>query len=148
MPKRRTLPERLVRLVTFARTRELKPREIAQYAVNIARRYPDFHDQGVDVDCANRACLVGWCEALMAKEMPRQLSRSSLRKRVDLLGGHPDDIHNRGIAVVYLVARRLRVDYEELMEQVYGISSSEEAIANFCELTGAVDPGKSNASAA
>lgn len=147
MPKRRTIPDRLLKLVTIKRKRELRPHEIAQYAVNIARRFPDFHNQQVDVDCANNACLVGWCEALIAKQMPRKLNNVSLRRRINLLGGDFDDL-NRGNSEVEMVAQRLRVDYSELLEHVYNEFNSERAIKAFCELTGAVDPGTPNASAA
>jgi hypothetical protein len=144
----RELEPKLKKLVTFSRRRPLRPKELAQTTVNVARRYPHRHNQSVECGSDNRACLVGWCAAILMHHEPAKVTAAPniIKLRWLKESNEADDwLH---FDVVEVVAGQLRIDVFELDERVYSESDPDRAIANFCELTGAVDPGRQAGSAA
>lgn len=136
----RDLPERLRQIITRERKRALRPSELAQLMVNLTRRYPDYHDQNTFCGGGNQACLVGWGTSLMAGRTPSSLARMTDSGVVKLLTGRRVE-SDESPDVVVPVAKRLGVSAQKLREKVFYVSDADEAIANFCALTGAKDPG-------
>jgi hypothetical protein len=111
----------------------LRGQALARAVVQVVEQHPELHDQ-LSVTCGTTACLVGWTLALAGGATPgEQLFRPAANVERELSAVQTSRTSYE------VAAQLLRVDAEELADDVFGEMDEERAISAFIELTGIAD---------
>lgn len=144
------LPARVVKAIVQPIARPRRSRRLAQLVVNTVRRFPELHDQHRYTNgCANTACLVGWVNVFGLQLKPDELERedhdeipAAFELSIDLSEKEHLWAGTESVLAAHLLGLQTDEDIVRLAKEVYDEPKAEKAIANFCALTGAVDPAK------